>query len=340
MSDSFKNIIPSSGGSLTYEYNMLDCRGDKNVQWAMDGDSDWFTLTDNKTSKTLNVSANAISGDEEKSLVITPMINGERCPQDITVSQKGCGMYIKSIMEYPHLRRHYDDDEYDDYGTFLRTVMIIELKNANIETRNLEIEVSGDIEDILEPDTAEVSRYGVKMHARLQIKHSGGIIEDKTYTGTVKVSYEVKNPTDTDYSICSHVINVDYRPVSCDDFTISGVTSGGTLSGVTLENGVVNRIPFTSVNDVTLRNSLFWMENYGDIEYVDWKGTINYDYTTNEILITPNFHGLLPTGGYFTFAIRSGYDSETETKLYSCDIKLEPRFIGMGCHSIKFDGDG
>jgi hypothetical protein len=340
MSDSLKNELPSSGGNLTYKYDMLDCRGDKNVQWAMDGDSDWFTLTDNKTSKTLNVSANAISGDEEKSLVITPMINGERCPQDITVSQKGCGMYIKSIMEYPHLRRYYDDEDTEYLRN--RTVMIIELNNASIETRNLKIEVSGDIEDIL--DASEFNRYyrNLRLGAILKIKeHGQGIIEDKTYTGTVKVSYEVKNPTDTDYSSCSHVVNVDYRPVSCDDFKISGVTSGGTLSGVTLENGTVNRIPFTSVNDVTLKDSSFWVQKYpsAPIEYIDWSGTIDYDYTTNEILITPRFSGYnLPTDGYFTFAIRSGYDSETETKLYSCDIRLEPRFISMGCRSIKFDG--
>jgi len=334
MSDSLNNIIPSSGGSLTYKYGMLDCRGDKNIQWAVDGDTDWFTLTDNQASKTLVISANAV--DDEKSVVVTPVVNGDRCPQDITIKQRGCGLYMESIKEYPHLgmrpMKHNNvlifnlkEEYWDNYYSCTYY--------GRCKVKPVSFNVTGDIARVIYnyPEDERSSRFYYMSKGNsftgfaLQLVLSSSFSSGTTYTGTVEVIYEVEDDDTGLYTPCSYSLNIDYRPPSCDEFTINGVHYGGVVSGLTVTNGKTLTLPFTSVNQIV------------PIDYDAYNYDIDIDYTANEIHIKPKLADA-DSEHTLTFGLVNGYE-ETDYGVYfnyTCEIPIVFTVNRIGCGDIEF----
>lgn len=80
--------IDSSGGQIGLSYSMTNCSG--SVVWdIVKNDDNWFVIDINPTAKTIDISCSS-GGGVIRECQIEAIVNGQRCPNSITVSQDSC----------------------------------------------------------------------------------------------------------------------------------------------------------------------------------------------------------------------------------------------------------
>jgi len=88
----YNKTFPSSGGSVTYSWNLSDCYGSlTSSDWVVtQSQTGYFNVTFNDSNSTVQISAGELSADSTRTVTLTPKIGSNSCSNStITVTQQG-----------------------------------------------------------------------------------------------------------------------------------------------------------------------------------------------------------------------------------------------------------